>query len=434
MQKITRGAGRSRLPWKVLCLIPMCYWCSWVPSAMAADTISTLVPADYIPPPDVLIPKPDAITPYVGAGINYDSNVLRLRDSAAANAMGLGGLSDTVRHAEFGLSLDTMISRQHLTANANVNQTNYDRFSELNHLDKNASVNWNWHTLEHIEGNVGASYSQGLTPFIDFHLLAPNIRSVAREYADASWLFDPSWRVRGGLTHTKLWYDLASQQAGNNTQNQTELGLDYLASTGSTFGLQARHIRANFPVAEQDAGGAVLNGYSQNELKAKVDWLVTGKTRVHFLGGWVSRKQDQISARDFSGINTRLAADWSPTGKIDVSGSIYREIGAVDELSTIYSLNRGATLASIWKYSAKVNLIAQINYVKRDFSQSTAGGVFAGSTAQNDVLRNEGLTLVYNPTDKWEVRLSGVRSLQTANISTGGYTSNAVLFNTRYAF
>lgn len=433
MQKITRGAGLSRLPWKVLCLIPMCYWCNWVPLAMAADTISTLVPADYIPPPDILIPKPDAITPYVGAGISYDSNVLRLRDTAAANAMGIGGLSDTVRHAEFGLSLDQMISRQHLTANVNVNQNNYDRFSELNHLDKNASVNWNWFAGEHVEGNVGANYSQGLTPFIDFHLLAPNIRSVASEYANASWLFDPSWRVRGGLTHTHLWYDLVSQQPGNNTQNQEELGLDYLSSTGSTFGLQARHIRADFPIAEQDSGGTVLNGYDQNELKAKVDWILTGKTRLHFLGGWVRRKQDQIAARDFSGMNSRLAADWSPTGKIDVSGAIYREIGAVDELSTIYSLNRGATLAANWKYSAKINLIAQINYVKRDFSQSTAGGAFATGTDQNDVLRNEGLTLVYNPTDKWEVRLSGVRSIQTAAIS-GGYTSNAVYLNTRYAF
>jgi exopolysaccharide biosynthesis operon protein EpsL len=434
MQKIRSGAGFSRLPWKALLLIQMCYWCNGIPLAKAVDTISTLVPADYIPPPDILIPQPDAITPYVGAGITYDSNVLRLRDTAAANAMGLGGMSDTIRHAEFGLALDTMISRQHLTANVNVNQVNYDRFAALDHLDKNASANWNWFAGEHVQGNVGVNYSQGLTPFIDFHLLAPNIRSQASEYADASWLFDPSWRVRGGLTHTQLWYDLASQQPGNNTQNQTELGLDYLARSGSTIGLQARHISADFPIPEQDNGTSVFNGYEQNELKAKVDWIVTGKTRLHFLGGWVSRKQDQISARDFSGINTRFAADWSPTGKIDVSAAIWREIGAVDDLSTIYSLNRGASLASTWKYSAKINLIAQVNYVKRDFSQSTAGGVFGGSSAENDVLRNEGLTMVYNPTDKWEVRLSAVRSMQTANVLTGGYTSNALMLNTRYAF
>jgi exopolysaccharide biosynthesis operon protein EpsL len=430
MQKTVRRPRLPRLSWKVLLLLPICYW---APS-MAADTIPLLVPADIVPPPDILMPQPDVVTPYVGFGIDYDSNVLRLQDTATANAMGLGGLSDTVRHGEFGLAIDKTISRQRVTANLSATKVNYDRFAALDHIDKNASVNWNWKAGEHVEGNAGVNYSQGLTPFVDFHLLEPNIRTQASEYVDGSWLLDPSWRVRGGVTHTKLWYDLASQQPGNNTQNQTEVGLDYLARSGSTIGLQARHIRADFPIPEVDNGVTVLNGYDQNELKAKIDWLITGKTRLHFLGGYVTRKQDQFAQRNFSGMNARFAADWSPTGQVDVSAAVWREIGAVDDLSTVYSLNRGASLAANWKYSAKINLIAQANYVKRDFSQSSANGTLGGSTAQNDALRNTGLTMIYYPTDKWEVRLSGVRSTQTANALSGGFTSNAVLLNTRYAF
>ncbi len=191
------------------------------------------MPIDLIPPPDVFIPAPDAITPYVGFGVGYDNNVLRLPNTAAAQALGADGLSDTTRRAEFGLGLDKRFSQQRLTANVNVAKTEYDRFTVLNHLDKNLSLNLNWHLGNHVEGNAGLNYSQGLTPYTDFHLLQANIRTQANEYVDASWLFHPSWRVRGGLMHTKLWYDLASQQPGNNSQNQTELGLDYLASTGS---------------------------------------------------------------------------------------------------------------------------------------------------------------------------------------------------------
>jgi exopolysaccharide biosynthesis operon protein EpsL len=433
MQKNKRHSGLSvtAFPWKVLLLIPLC---SGIPALADDVTIGSLVPADIIPPPDILIPEPDAITPYAGLGVVYDSNVLRLRDSAEATARGLDGMSDTVRRATFGLALDKTISQQRVTANVNVTKVDYDRFAELDHLDKNASVNWNWHAGDHVEGNAGVNYSQGLTPFIDFHELAANIRTQTNEFVDAAWMLHPSWRVRAGLQHSKLSYDLASQQPSNNTQNQSELGLDYLARSGSTIGLQARHIIADFPIPEQDGGQLIFNGYKQNELKAKIDWLVTGKTRLHFLGGWVSRKQDQFTQRDFSGMNSRLSADWSPTGKIDVSATIWREIGAVDDLSTVYSLNHGASLASTWKYSEKISLIGQFNYVKRDFSQSTASGTVGGSTAQNDVLRNAGLTLAYNPTDKWEVRLSGVRSTQTSNAVDGGYTSNAVLLNTRYAF
>ena len=432
MQKHKRrpGPSVSVVSWKVLLLIPLCSGAS----ALAADTIGSLVPADIIPPPDVVMPEPGTITPYAGLGVAYDSNVLRLRDQAQANAMGLGGMTNTIRRGVFGLALDKNISQQRITANLSATKVDYDRFSVLDHIDKNAALNWHWRAGEHAEGDAGINYSQGLTPFIDFHDLARNIRTQTSEYVDGGYMLHPSWRVRGGLTHSKLWYDLASQQPANNTQNQTELGLDYLARSGSTIGLQARHITADFPNPEQTASGPVLNGYTQNEMKGKIDWLLTAKTRLHFLGGWVSRKQDQIEARNFSGMNTRVSADWSPTAKIDVSLSAWREIGAVDDLSTVYSLNRGASAATSWKYSEKICVIGQINYVKRDFSQSTLSGAVGSSTAQNDVLRNAGLTVAYDPTEKWEWRLSGVRSTQSSTAADGGYTSNAVLLNTRYAF
>jgi exopolysaccharide biosynthesis operon protein EpsL len=424
---LKRRVEFPRLSWKIIFLIPI-YSC--VPALADSD----LVPADIIPPPDVLIPAPDAITPYAGFGIGYDDNVLRLPNAAAGRDMGLDGLSDVTRRLEFGLALDKKISQQRVTANLNVTKVDYDRFTQLDHLDKNLGVNWNWHVGNHVEGNAGVNYSQGLTPFIDFHLLEPNIRTQTNEYVDGAWLFHPSWRVRAGLVHSKLWYDLPSQQPGNNSQNQSELGLDYLARSGSTIGLQLRHTRADFPNPEQDGSTLIYNGYNQDEAKAKIDWLVTGKTRLHFLGGWVSRKQDAFPVRNFSGLNSRLSADWSPTGKIDVSAAIWREIAAVDDLSNVYSLNRGASLASAWKYSDKIRLVAQVKYEKRDFSQSSASGTLAGPTSQNDTLRNVALTLVYNPTLHWDLRLSAIRSTQTASAGSGGFVSNGVLFTTRYAF
>lgn len=421
-------SANLRLSRKVLFLMPICSCLPMI--AGAAD----MVPGDIVPPPIFLIPPPDTITPYVGLGLTYDDNVLRLPNAAASEALGAGGnLSDMTRTAQVGLALNEKISQQQITANMSVAKINYDRFSQLDHLDKNLAANWNWHLGPYVEGNAGLTYSQGLTPFIDFHLLQANIRKQQTQYVDGSWLFHPSWRVYAGLTHSKLAYDLASQQTGNNTQYQTKAGIDYIAHSGSTIGLQARHTSANFPNPEMSGGQLVFNGYTQNELKAKIDWLLTGKTRLHFLGGWVSRKQDTFQQRNFSGMNSRLSADWSPTGKVDVSASIWREIGAVDELSTVYSLNHGASLAASWQYSEKTRFIAQTNYQKRDFTQSSASGTIpSGSTSQKDTLRNTGLTMVYTPVQRWELRLSGVRSTQSS--SNGGYVSNAVLFNTRYMF
>ncbi|MGZ9712316.1 XrtB/PEP-CTERM-associated polysaccharide biosynthesis outer membrane protein EpsL [Glaciimonas sp. GNP009] len=417
----------KRLSWKVIFLMPV-YSCM-----TASAATNDLVPTDVIPLPEIMILPPDTITPYAGVGVTYDNNVLRLPNAAAGQALGIGsGLSDVTRRAEVGVGLDEKIGQQHVTANADIAKVNYNRFTELDHLDKNASGNLNWHVGNHVEGNVGASYSQGLTPFVDFHQLAQNIRTQVNEYADAAWLFHPSWRVNAGLVHTDLSYDLASQNALNNKQNQELIGLDYLAASGSTFGLQLRHTRANFPNPQQDGNFFINNSYDQNEVKAKIDWLATGITRVHFLGGWVSRKQDAFSVRNFSGINSRLSVDWSPTSKVDVTVSAWREIGAVDDLTSVYSLNRGASAAASWHYSQKIRLVAQYKYEKRDFSQSTNSGALG--VDPNDALRNLALTLVYKPTLRWEIQLSATRSTQTVSNFNGGYSSNAVVLNTRYIF
>ncbi|KAF3998384.1 hypothetical protein HAV38_08580 [Glaciimonas immobilis] len=392
------------------------------------------MPTEVIPLPDIIMPPADAISPYVGYGVSYDDNVLRLQNSAAAQQAGAGGhLSDVVRRAQFGLALDKSISQQHFTVNVNVAKNEYERFDQLNHLDKNASANWNWHAGNHVEGNAGVTYSQGLTPFIDFHLLQANIRTQESAYVNGSWLFHPSWRVRAGLEHSKLWYDLASQQTSNNTQNQAEVGIDYLAASGSTVGLQLRHTRADFPNPQQDGALSVFNGYNQDEIKAKIDWLLTAKTRLHFLGGWVGRKQDAFSSRDFKGLNSRISADWLPTESLNFTVAAWREIGAVDDLSTVYSLNHGASVASSWQYAEKLRLVGQYKYVKRDFSQSSASGTI-GSLDQNDVLRDAALTLIYQPTLKWQWQLSGRRSTQVLAHSSGGYVSNGVMLNTRYTF
>ncbi|WP_233212565.1 XrtB/PEP-CTERM-associated polysaccharide biosynthesis outer membrane protein EpsL [Collimonas sp. PA-H2] len=418
------------MPWQIVFLIPICSCAAVATQASATD----LVPTDIMPPADIIQPPADAVTPYAGYSIGYDSNLLRLQNSAAAQAMGIGSdLSDTTQRYLFGLAVDKTLSRQHLTANLNVAKVDYNHFDQLNHLDKNLAANWNWHAGDHFEGNIGANYSEGLTPFIDFHLLERNIRTQEKVYADGSWLFHPSWRVRGGLEYSKLKYDLASQQPAANNQNRTELGLDYLAASGSTIGLQLRHTHADFPNPELDNGLLVFNGYNQDEVKAKIDWLLSGKTQLHFLGGWVSRKQDALPVRNFSGVNTRLSADWSPTGKIQLSVAGWREIGAVDDLSTVYSLNHGASLGSTWQYSEKIQLVAQYKYQKRDFGPSSGSGTF-GSINQNDVLRDAALSVVYNPTLRWRVQLSGTRSTQTLRNAPGGFVSNGVMLNTRYAF
>jgi predicted chitinase len=76
----------------------------------------------------------------------------------------------------------------------------------------------------------------------------------------------------------------------------------------------ARHMEGEYPAAP-------INAYEQNEVKAKVDWQLTGKTWLQFLGGWAKREYDNNPQRDSSEPSARLTAYWKATGKTAFSSA-----------------------------------------------------------------------------------------------------------------
>src|SRR3546814_15322487 len=68
----------------------------------------------------------DVFTPYVGYGMFHDDNLLRAPD-------GGNRVSDSWQRTTFGVRVDKTISRQRLTADLSINDTNYDRFNQYDH-------------------------------------------------------------------------------------------------------------------------------------------------------------------------------------------------------------------------------------------------------------------------------------------------------------
>jgi hypothetical protein len=221
----------------------------------------------------------DVFHPYVGYSFLYDENVLGIPDGANTGGQ---DLSDTSRRAEAGLAFNKRISQQVLSAKLNLYHVTYDHMRQLDNDGTDFLGNWNWHVGDRAEGNVGASYVQGLahyveglTPLANLGTQERNLRTERREFFDGSWRLHPSWRLRGGLSRDSLHYDLDSQKLGNRTENTSEVGVDYLASSGSTFGVQLRHTRGDLPNPQQIGALLVDNSYDQNEIKASINWLLT---------------------------------------------------------------------------------------------------------------------------------------------------------------
>lgn len=373
----------------------------------------------------------DTIHPYVSAGYSYDDNLLRRdnrNNSAAAE-------SDTYTTLIAGFTAERPIGRQVITASARASKVAFDKNDELDYTGKDAAAEWKWRLGNQLSGHLGASYNESLASFADFRETARNIRTDNRRYVDANWLFHPSWQVHAGYTNERFGFDLPSQSFNNRTEKTAETGFDYIASSGSTFGLVYRQLEGVYPTQGFNplTGQVIDNGYKQDEVKFNVNWLASGVTQVTFLGGWVKRRHNTEVVRDDSGANGRLIVNWSPLGHTQFNGMIWREFGAAEGTLVNSALSSGASAGVVWSPTAKLSYNGSLKYEKREFEPLSGVTGLSGLT---DNARTASAGVTYQALRQVSLNLNGFVTQRdgSAAAATSSFRAKGVSFNATVKF
>ncbi len=370
----------------------------------------------------------DNLHPFVAVSFNHEDNLLRESDEQRA----VQAASDNYRTATVGLIGEAQLGRQTFQLTAKTSRVTFDRFSQLNYTGKDGELLWNWFLGNHLSGRVGATYSQTLNSFTDFHEAERNLRTRQREYADGVWRFHPSWQLRAGAARDKYKYDLASQSYNTRQEDSVALGFDFLPSTGSTIGLQVGRLKSGYPTDELINGLSVANSYRQNEVKLRVNWVQSVVTQVLFLGGWVQRKHDASqSARDDSGINARLVGTWAPRERLHLGTSLWREYTAAEGTLINSALMVGQSVNATWDVASKVSLDASAKHEKRDFAPfAGVASVSLPSSAYQDTLRNLSTGVTYRPIPTIALNLNVFRETRDGSLAANStsYKANGVSF------
>lgn len=372
----------------------------------------------------------DTFQPFVSASVNHDDNLFRLSDERLVRQAHSG--ADTYRILIGGMDFRRTFGRQLFSGTAKISPVKFQHNKQLDYTSKDVGAAWKWFLGEHVEGNIGSSYLEVLAPFEDFDSDRRNLRVVRKQYADGKWRFHPSWQWRGAYSKERYTYDLLSQRINNRSEESLTAGVDYLAASGSTVGVQLRRLTGDYPYRRGvSSGGFLDDGYVQEEAKVNISWLATGKTQAIFLGGWVQRKQNTRVDRNDRGTNARLIVNWSPVARVKLVGQAWREFAVIEGALVDSSLNTGSSAATTWDISDKIQAVINVRQETRKFNPANAAGLMQSNASLEDDTETAALGVLYKPLPSLALKLSAFRDRRAGSAAVGvrSYTANGAAIN-----
>lgn len=373
------------------------------------------------------------IRPYVSYSMTADDNILRIRDQMNAEALlGTNNLFDISHRFLGGANINKQISRQQLQFNGNWSHNRFEKFSQINNNAISLNGSWQWFLGNRLDGSMGANFDKSQSPFL-FQPGVKNISTQRTEYFNLAWRYHPSWQVRGGYAHLDFETSSFLLRFQNRREHQFEFDWNYLPSSSSSVGLQYRHIRGEFTSPILIFGGVFTeNNYIQNEVRAKIDWRLTAKSRTVFSGGWVERRNSAASNSNFNGFNARLNYFWKPTGKIDIKLSGWRETLAIQSLTANFSLNMGGSTSATWRLSSKTRLLGDFSYNVQKFDSFSAFVNQRSGIGNVNEIITASLGLVYMPFNGTEFSVTAYHNSLFTNSTLGGFSANGATLSLRY--
>jgi hypothetical protein len=298
----------------------------------------------------------------------YNSNVYDLTRGQPLPPGDSGhGFGDSSFTESGKLDSSYLIDGQQFFATVAGSDSQYDRFTNLDHDEYSLDGTWDWKAASIWDGVLDVTRIRSMVSF--FNLIGDQLvlQTEQRETAKGGLQFTPDWRVEvTGLTHK---VDQPQPDAPNLSLSESsgQAAFKYVGTAGLTSGVTATYLSGKF-----DGTGTLFNGtdvfleapsYIQRSEGLTVTDEVSGLSTLRADIGYTKRSS-ATGTDNASGVTGQFDYKRALTGKTSVDLNLSRQIN-------VYLTNTGTEIDSIasltvnWQATYKIGVALNYTYTYR---------------------------------------------------------------------
>ncbi len=366
----------------------------------------------------------DFFRPLVSAAYHHDSNLFRFANDSEVPAM-IGGEStgNKIQSVNYtllgaGFLLDWQQGRQRIQGRALVNKAKFSRYGGVLDYDgHDLDTRWDWQLGNRWRGQLGAERTKTLGSYDNIGVIQ-NTRTLSRYNFRAVRDLHTDWQAEAGYNRYASRY--STQNIRDVEVDAFSLGIHRLGGTMQRMGLELRYSDVQRPNKT-----GTLSDATEWGLFGVATWQPSGKTRLRGRLGYINREYASAGARDFSGLEARLDADWAPTGKSLVNAAAYRELNESDlGVANNYAEVTGLDLTAQWQILPKTGVGPFLRLENHRYD---------GTSIDDDYL-SFGVRAAYQPWPGGDLALTVQRSTRESSLPSRDFSATTISLTAAMAF
>ena len=358
----------------------------------------------------------------------HDNNLFRLsKDSVPPPT------SETTRILGAGLKLDEVASRQHLIADLNLNNSAFEKNTNLDYTGGEGRLAWLWQAGNDWSGEASYQKARTLSSFADIQQNVQDLIDTHAYALNGGYQFHPRWRIAAEFMEQDLVHSAPGRETLDVNSRSAGATLTYRTPGDNSIGLQARRTDRNFPNPTLEGNIFVDNGHRETRLNAIVARRFSGALKLDAQIGHVDVRFDEFSNRDFSGVPWRAVATWDPAGKLRLSLNGFRDVRLYQDVSTTYTVVTSVGLSPIYAVAPKIIVQGDFNHEKRDF-HGDPGILPPTGPARQDHVRLARVSVRYAPVRSVDLSVSYETGSRESNVPANSFEYRSWLGMARASF